>query len=85
MDVPCALQPSSHHDFAREVKVRVDAYFTRNKLSKHANTTMITKTVVLVSLYFGSYGLIVSGLLPLPWMWSCAWRWASAWRALASR
>src|SRR4051812_45450406 len=69
MDVPCALPPSSHHDFAREVKVRVDAYFTRNKLSKHANTTMITKTVVLVFLYFGSYGLILSGLLPLPWMW----------------
>jgi linoleoyl-CoA desaturase len=69
MDVPCGLRPSSHHDFAREVKVRVDAYFTRNKLSKQANMTMITKTVVLVSLYFGSYGLILSGLLPLPWMW----------------
>ena len=21
------------------------------------------------ALYFGSYGLIISGLLPLPWMW----------------
>ena len=30
---------------------------------------MVTKTVVLVALYFGSYGLIISGTLPLLWMW----------------
>ena len=56
-------------DFAREVKARVNDYFERNGLSRHANAAMITKTVILVVLYFGSYGLIVSGLLPLPWMW----------------
>jgi fatty acid desaturase len=56
-------------NFAREVKASVNDYFAHNRLSRHANAAMITKTVVLVALYFGSYGLILSGLLPLPWMW----------------
>jgi linoleoyl-CoA desaturase len=56
-------------DFAREVKAAVNEYFEQNGLSRHANAAMVVKTVVLLALYFGSYGLIVSGLLPLPWMW----------------
>ena len=56
-------------NFAREVKARVNGYFEQNRLSRHANAAMVVKTVVLVVVYFGSYGLIVSGLLPLPWMW----------------
>jgi linoleoyl-CoA desaturase len=30
---------------------------------------MIIKTVTLVAVYLGSYGLIISGFLSLPWMW----------------
>ena len=55
--------------FAREVKASVNDYFEQNRLSRHANAAMVTKTVVLVALYFGSYGLIISGTLPLLWMW----------------
>jgi linoleoyl-CoA desaturase len=55
--------------FAREVKASVNDYFEQNRLSRHANAAMITKTAVLVALYFGSYGLIISGALPLAWMW----------------
>jgi linoleoyl-CoA desaturase len=55
--------------FTREVKARVNDYFEQNQLSRHANAAMITKTAVLVALYFGSYGLIISGALPLPWAW----------------
>jgi linoleoyl-CoA desaturase len=55
--------------FAREVKARVNDYFEQNRLSRHANGAMISKTVVLVALYFGSYGLVVPGALPLLWMW----------------
>ena len=58
-----------NQNFAREVKARVNDYFEQNRLSRHANAAMITKTVVLVALYFGSYGLIISGLLSLPLMW----------------
>jgi linoleoyl-CoA desaturase len=56
-------------DFAREVKARVNDYFEQNRLSRHANTAMVMKTMVLVAMYFGSYGLIISGILPLPLMW----------------
>jgi linoleoyl-CoA desaturase len=56
-------------DFAGEVKAAVADYFERNGLSRHANAAMVTKTAVLVALYFGSYGLIVSGALSLGWMW----------------
>lgn len=66
---PRICQPQADPDFAREVKARVSEYFERNGLSKHANAAMVTKTVVLVVAYLGSYGLIVSGSLPLPWMW----------------
>ena len=55
--------------FAREVKASVNDYFEQARLSRHANAAMVSKTVVLVALYFGSYALIISGLLPLPWMW----------------
>ncbi|MGH6904226.1 MAG: acyl-CoA desaturase, partial [Geminicoccaceae bacterium] len=58
-----------NRDFAQEVKDRVNEYFEENRLSRHANAAMITKTVVLVTMYFGSYGLIISGLLPLTLMW----------------
>jgi linoleoyl-CoA desaturase len=66
---PRMCQPQADPDFAREVKARVGEYFERNGLSRHANAAMVTKTVVLVVAYLGSYGLIVSGALPLPWMW----------------
>jgi linoleoyl-CoA desaturase len=69
MSAACACPPFAHEGFAREVKAGVDAYFARNGLSRHANAAMVAKTVFLVSSYFGCYGLIVSGLLPLPWMW----------------
>jgi linoleoyl-CoA desaturase len=55
--------------FAREVKASVSDYFEQNRLSRHVNAAMVFKTVVLVALYFGSYSLIMSGLLPVPWMW----------------
>jgi linoleoyl-CoA desaturase len=58
-----------NRDFAQEVKARVNEYFEENRLSRHANAAMITKTVVLVAMYFGSYGLIISGILPLSLMW----------------
>ena len=45
----------------RELKSRVQAYFTERNISDKANAAMITKTVVLLALTFGSYALIMSG------------------------
>ena len=38
-------------EFFPTVRKRVDLYFAENKISKHANSTMILKSVVLISLY----------------------------------
>lgn len=59
-------------DFTMEVKQKVNAYFEENKLSKHANTAMIIKTIVLLSVFVGSYALIISGVFSLSVMWLAA-------------
>lgn len=60
-------------DFARTVKGRVNAYFEERGLSKHANAAMVVKTLVLFGIFFGAYGLIISGTMPLWAMWAlCA-------------
>lgn len=59
-----------NRDFSKIVKKRVNAYFSENNLSKFANAAMIRKTVLLFALYFGAYGLIISGVLPLWGMWA---------------
>jgi linoleoyl-CoA desaturase len=58
-----------NREFAKTVNQRVNAYFEERGLSKHANASMVTKTVVLLTMYFGSYGLVISGMLPLWAMW----------------
>ncbi len=60
-------------DFGATLNQRVNAFFDDRDLSKHADASMVTKTVVLFTLYFGSYALIISGALPLWGMWAlCA-------------
>jgi len=60
-----ATRISFKHDgkkeFAKELKAAVNDYFEENNLSKHANGAMVAKTVILLTLYFGAYGLIISG------------------------
>jgi len=47
--------------FSRKVKKEVNKYFSENNISKHATTGMVVKTVILLTTYFGAYGLIMSG------------------------
>lgn len=56
-------------DFSKTVKSRVNAYFEENKLSRHANFEMVSKTVILLTLYFGAYAMILSGQFSLGLMW----------------
>ncbi len=43
--------PESKNLFFPTLKKRVDDYFITNKISKHANATMVIKTIVLLSTY----------------------------------
>lgn len=60
---------STSREFGRTVKKRVNQYFEKNDLSKHANLEMVVKTVILLTVYYGSYALIISGQLSLGAMW----------------
>lgn len=59
----------SSREFSKTVKQRVDQYFNENGLSRHANLQMVVKTVVILTLFLGSYALIISGLFSLGTMW----------------
>lgn len=59
----------SSREFSKTVKQRVDQYFNENGLSRHANLQMVVKTVIMLTLFLGSYALIISGLFSLGTMW----------------
>lgn len=55
-------------DFIRELKSEINAYFDDNGLSRNANVHMVLKTVILLSIYFGCYALLLTGLFSWPVM-----------------
>jgi linoleoyl-CoA desaturase len=58
--------------FFNTLKQRVDQYFIDNNISQHANGTMVFKTIVMLSLYFVPYALIMSHSVNLLGMWICS-------------
>lgn len=58
--------------FFDTLKERVDLYFVENNITQHANSTMVFKTIFMLSLYFVPYALIMSNSLDLMGMWVCS-------------
>jgi linoleoyl-CoA desaturase len=54
--------------FAAELRERVAGHFSAGAISSKANATVIVKTVILLAVTFGCYGLILSGLCSPPVM-----------------
>jgi len=52
--------------FGEEVKGRVAEYFATRVVSSKANVSMVAKTLILLSVTFGAYGLILSNRFS-PW------------------
>lgn len=48
-------------NFVTELKDEVNKYFEVNNISKNADYRMVIKTVVLLTVYFGAYAIIISG------------------------
>ena len=46
--------------FYKELKIRVDNYFTTNNISKNANATMVVKTIAMLLAYFVPFIIIVA-------------------------
>lgn len=52
--------PTQKTDFHATVRARVEAYFTEQGISPHANAGMITKTVVLLGLYLIPFAMLLA-------------------------
>lgn len=61
-------------EFIKELRKRVNNYFQENNLSRHANFNMKFKTVVMLSLYFVPFILMLTGVVAGTWpvigMWA---------------
>ncbi|NQV53385.1 MAG: acyl-CoA desaturase [Flavobacteriales bacterium] len=60
-------------DFYKTLRGRVSSYFTENNISRHANASMVIKTIVLISMYFVPYIFLLAGTvtstLPFLGLW----------------
>jgi len=54
---------NNRKDFTTTLNKRIKDYFKVNHISRHANSEMIIKTVIMIALYFGPYALIISGII----------------------
>lgn len=63
----------SDADFYKTLRGRVNAYFTENNISRHANAAMVFKTIALISMYFVPYLFLLTGAvtstLPFLGLW----------------
>ncbi len=62
---------SQYTDFVAELKKDVNNYFENNSISTYANSSMVFKTVCMLSLYAGPYFLIMTNRLTEWQMFVC--------------
>ncbi len=60
-------------EFVKELRNRVNSYFKENNRSKHANTNMVVKTIVMISLYFIPYFFILFNVVTNSWLVLSLW------------
>ncbi|MBR9860895.1 acyl-CoA desaturase [bacterium] len=60
-------------EFIQVLRKKVDQYFRDEKISKHANTNMVIKTVFMILLYFTPLVLLISGVITSFWMMMLMW------------
>lgn len=58
---------SIRREFSKVLNSRVNDYFKRNKVSRHANFEMVLKSIVMFGLYFIPYALVLSGWMEGGW------------------
>lgn len=63
------FQSSAGSKFYYELRTNVENYFKENNISKFANSKVITKSVILLTAYFGSYIVLLTVSMPLWAMW----------------
>lgn len=56
-----------HLDFSKELNRRVNEYFKKKGIGRHANFEMVLKTIIMFTLYFAPYALVLSGWFTSAW------------------
>lgn len=62
-----SFKGKNNRNFVSDLKHEIDQYFDEQGISRHANARMVLKTIILLSVYFGSYALIISGAFAGSW------------------
>ncbi|MFN8342882.1 MAG: acyl-CoA desaturase [Cyclobacteriaceae bacterium] len=57
----------TNRDFVQVLNKRVGDYFRVNRISRHADAEMVTKTVCMFAAYWGPYALILTGVVSSWW------------------
>lgn len=70
---PLRFSPVVRQDFDSILRRRVKAYFKENNISRYADVNMKIKTVLMLSLYFSPYILVMFGLIVNPWLIVLSW------------
>ena len=60
-------------EFFRELRQRVNHYFTENNLSQKGNAKMIFKTIFMCALYFTPLVILLSGTITNVWIMMLMW------------
>ena len=60
-------------EFFKELRLRVNAYFKENNISKYANLNMKLKTAFMIALYFSPLILILTGVISSFWAMMLMW------------
>lgn len=60
-------------EFYRTLRARVNAYFSDNDISRNANFWMVLKTIILITMYFGPYALLLTGVITNVWAFLGFW------------
>jgi linoleoyl-CoA desaturase len=62
---PLKFQASENQEFCGVLKVRIKEYFKNQQKSIHSDTAMKIKTILLLTIWVGSYLSIIFGLVPV--------------------
>jgi linoleoyl-CoA desaturase len=69
MKIPGTIKfASSKADFFTTLNQRVNEYFKSRNISRHANTEMIIKTVVMCGTFLSLYVLLITETITNPWL-----------------
>lgn len=63
----------NNNAFVNTLRQRVNAYFADNNISKQANAQMITKSFIMLAIYFVPFGILLTDTVNNPWMQLGLW------------